>query len=53
MRAFNQGELVIFDINADAGKAYADTVERLLGEERFFCFIEEEKKGFFKRLFGG
>ena len=36
LRASNQGEPVILDINADAGKAYADTVERLLGEERPF-----------------
>lgn len=53
LRASNRGEPVILDINADAGKAYADTVERLLGEERPFRFIEEEKKGFLKRLFGG
>ena len=53
LRASNQGEPVILDINADAGKAYADTVDRLLGEERPFRFIEEEKKGFLKRLFGG
>lgn len=53
LRASNQGEPVILDINADAGKAYADTVERLLGEERPFRSIEEEKKGFLKRLFGG
>ena len=53
LRASNQGEPVILDINADAGKAYADTVERLLGEERPFRLIEEEKKGFLKRLFGG
>lgn len=53
LRASNQGEPVILDINADAGKAYADTAERLLGEERPFRFIEEEKKGFLKRLFGG
>ena len=53
LRASNQGGPVILDINADAGKAYADTVERLLGEERPFRFIEEEKKGFLKRLFGG
>lgn len=53
LRASNQGEPVILDINADANKAYADTVERLLGEERPFRFIEEEKKGFLKRLFGG
>ncbi|MDU7768436.1 MAG: septum site-determining protein MinD, partial [Serratia marcescens] len=38
---------------SDAGKAYDDTVCRLLGEERPFRFIEEEKKGFLKRLFGG
>lgn len=53
LRASNQDEPVILDINADADKAYADTVERLLEEERPFRFIEEEKKGFLKRLFGG
>ncbi|ASN85585.1 septum site-determining protein MinD [Pectobacterium versatile] len=53
LRASNQGEPVILDAEADAGKAYADTVERLLGEERPFRFVEEEKKGFLKRLFGG
>ena len=53
LRASNQGEPVILDTQADAGKAYADTVDRLLGEERPFRFIEEEKKGFLKRLFGG
>lgn len=44
LRASNQGEPVILDINADAGKAYADTVERLLGEERPFRFIEKRRK---------
>ncbi|KAI3492607.1 hypothetical protein L1887_42660 [Cichorium endivia] len=44
LRASNQGEPVILDTMADAGKAYADTVDRLLGEERPFRFIEEEKK---------
>lgn len=53
LRASNQGEPVILDSEADAGKAYADTIDRLLGEERPFRFIEEEKKGFLKRLFGG
>ncbi len=53
LRASNQGEPVILDQESDAGKAYADTIERLLGEERPFRFIEEEKKGFLKRLFGG
>ncbi|NKI75531.1 septum site-determining protein MinD [Dickeya sp. CFBP 2040] len=53
LRASNQGEPVILDKEADAGKAYADTVDRLLGENRPYRFIEEEKKGFLKRLFGG
>ncbi|HEI8864783.1 septum site-determining protein MinD [Serratia sp. AKBS12] len=53
LRASNQGEPVILDHESDAGKAYDDTVNRLLGEERPFRFIEEEKKGFLKRLFGG
>ncbi|MXP56186.1 septum site-determining protein MinD [Pantoea sp. Mhis] len=53
LRSSNQGEPVILDTNSDAGKAYFDTVERLLGKELPFRFIEEEKKGFIKRLFGG
>ncbi|OZI13868.1 septum site-determining protein MinD [Sodalis-like symbiont of Philaenus spumarius] len=53
LRASNQGEPVILDEESDAGQAYSDMVDRLLGEERLFRFIEEEKKGFLKRLFGG
>jgi septum site-determining protein MinD len=53
LRASNQGEPVILDSESDAGKAYSDAIDRLLGEERPFRFIEEEKKGFLKRLFGG
>ncbi|MFC0179154.1 septum site-determining protein MinD [Thorsellia kenyensis] len=53
LKASNQGEPVILDENSDAGKAYDDMVARLLGEERPFRFISEEKKGFLKRLFGG
>lgn len=53
LRASNQGEPVILDRESDAGKAYDDAVDRLLGEERPFRFIEEEKKSFLKRLFGG
>ena len=53
LRASNQGEPVILDNESDAGQAYRDTVERLMGEERQFRCVEEEKKGFLKRLFGG
>jgi len=44
---------VILDTESDAGQAYADTVARILGEEREFRFLEVEKKGFLSRIFGG
>ena len=53
LRASNQGEPVILDIESDAGLAYGDAIDRLLGEDKPFRFINEEKKGFLKRLFGG
>ena len=52
LKASNAGEPVILDGESDAALAYADTVARLLGEERSFRFLDEEKKGFFSRLFG-
>lgn len=36
LRASNQGEPVILDINADAGKAYADTVKTSVGRRTSF-----------------
>ncbi|MCG7495813.1 septum site-determining protein MinD [Vibrio sp. Of7-15] len=53
LNASNKGVPVIFDTTSDAGAAYEDTVARLIGEERPFRFLEEEKKGLLKRLFGG
>ncbi|MDR0807466.1 MAG: septum site-determining protein MinD [Enterobacteriaceae bacterium] len=53
LRASNQGEPVILDTESDAGLAYSDTIDRLLGEEKPFRFLTEEKKGLLKRLFGG
>lgn len=44
LRASNQGEPVILDKESDAGQAYQDMVDRLLGEERAFRFVEEEKR---------
>ncbi|QCI22191.1 septum site-determining protein MinD [Buchnera aphidicola] len=52
LRSSNQGESIILDVNSNAGHAYFDTVNRLLGEKHNFRFIEEERKGFFQRLFG-
>ncbi|WP_116473229.1 septum site-determining protein MinD [Zobellella maritima] len=52
LKASNSGEPVILDQESDAGQAYADAVARLLGQEKEFRFLQEEKKGFFSRLFG-
>ncbi len=52
LKASNSGNPVILDSESDAGQAYQDTVARLLGEERPLRFTEE-KKGWFKKLFGG
>ncbi len=52
LKASNQGIPVIHDIESNAGKAYADAVARLLGEEKDHRFLNVEQKGLFKRLFG-
>ncbi len=53
LTASNQGVPVILDEISDAGKAYDDAVQRLLGHEVDHRFLEVEKKGFFKRMFRG
>jgi len=52
LKASNQGEPVIHNQDADAGKAYSDAVSRLLGETVDFRFLEAPKKGILKRLIG-
>lgn len=49
----NSGVPVIHDQATDAGQAYDDAVERLLGNDLPQRFITNEKKGFFKRMFKG
>lgn len=53
LNASNSGQPVILDADSDAGKAYLDTVSRLLGEDVAFRFLNVEKKGLLKRIFGG
>jgi len=53
LKASNQGVPVILDDQSDAGQAYSDTVDRLLGKTVELRFIDAQKKGFFERLFGG
>ncbi len=52
LKASNSGVPVIIDQDSDAGQAYSDSVARLLGEEVEMRFVNEEKKGFLKRIFG-
>jgi len=53
LNASNSGQPVILDKDSDAGQAYLDTVDRLLGENVPFRFLTVEKKGLLKRIFGG
>ncbi len=51
--ASNQGIPAVHLKDTDVAEAYKDVVARFLGEERPMRFVEAEKPGFFKRLFGG
>jgi len=53
LKASNQGIPVIMDDKSDAGLAYSDAVDRLLGKDVPHRFLEAQKKGLLKRLFGG
>ena len=53
LAASNSGEPVIMATESDAGQAYIDAVDRLLGEERPLRFTQQKKRGLFSRVFGG
>jgi septum site-determining protein MinD len=53
LQASNAGTPVVLDPTSDAAQAYLDVVQRFLGEERPFRFLDPVKKGFFSRIFGG
>jgi len=53
LQASNSGNPIIMDKDSQAGQAYMDVVARFLGEDVPLRFADpEEKKGFFKKLFG-
>ncbi len=52
LQASNSGVPVIMDQESTAGQAYDDFVRRFLGETVPHRFLEVEKKGLFRRLFG-
>lgn len=53
LKASNTGETIILNQESEAGQAYNDAVERLLGNEAPFRFYQAKKKGFLAKLFGG
>jgi len=52
LQASNIGTPIILDDGNPAAQAYSDMVDRFLGEERPLRFLEPEKRGILKRLFG-
>jgi len=53
LQASNQGVPVVHLRESHAAQAYLDIVDRYLGKEVPMRFVEYEKPGLFKRLFGG
>ena len=53
LQASNQGIPAIHLRDSDVSVAYQDIVARYLGEEKPLRFVDYEKPGLFKRLFGG
>ncbi|WP_343126379.1 septum site-determining protein MinD [Buchnera aphidicola] len=51
LRSSNQGTAIILNSFSNAGKAYQDTIQRLIGKETPFRFIEYKKKSFLQWLF--
>jgi septum site-determining protein MinD len=50
LKASNTGTPVIFDEASNAGKAYADAVSRLMGEQTELRVMGPERRGIFQRL---
>ncbi|RZS86193.1 septum site-determining protein MinD [Pigmentiphaga kullae] len=53
LQASNQGLPAIHLKGTSVAEAYQDVVDRYLGEDKPLRFIDYEKPGLFKRLFGG
>ena len=54
LQASNQGVPAVHMEGSDVSEAYKDVIDRFLGHtEKPLRFIDAEKPGFFKRLFGG
>jgi len=52
LQASNQGEPAIHMKGSDVSEAYKDVISRFLGEDKPMRFVDAQKQGLFKRLFG-
>lgn len=52
LKASNTGTPVVLDETSDACIAYQDAIARFLGEDRPMKYVNTEKKGLLRRLFG-
>ncbi len=52
LQASNQGTPAVHLEGSDVSEAYKDVIDRFLGQDKPLRFIDAEKPGFFKRLFG-
>ena len=53
LQSSNAGVPVILDDQSQAGQAYMDAVQRILGQDVPLRFTSVERKGFFSKMFGG
>ncbi|MBS0317663.1 MAG: septum site-determining protein MinD [Proteobacteria bacterium] len=53
LQASNQGLPAVHLAGTDVSEAYKDVVDRFLGADKPMRFIDAQKSGFLKRLFGG
>jgi septum site-determining protein MinD len=53
LQASNQGTPAVHMKGSDVSEAYKDVIDRFLGAEKAMRFVDPQKNGFLKRLFGG
>jgi septum site-determining protein MinD len=52
LQASNQGTPAVHLKGSDVSEAYKDVVDRFLGKDKPLRFVDPQRSGFLKRLFG-
>ena len=53
LQASNQGTPAVHMKGSDVSEAYKDVIDRFLGQDKPMRFVDAQRQGFLKRLFGG